>query len=75
MGCGCHKNAPRSGILRTSKEKDLLSGKNIIDKHSNQYLLISPIYDVYKDIIGYIAKSRTEETVKIFRKNIIKILD
>lgn len=75
MGCGCNKNVPSPRYSRSSKEVDSLSGKNIMDKHSNVYLLISPIYDVYKDIIGYIAKNQTGETVRIFRKNIIKILD
>jgi len=74
MGCGCSKGPNRPKIDH-KKEPDKLAGKNVLDINNNILLINAPIYDVYKDIIGYIAKDRDGKVVRIFAKNVIKVLD
>lgn len=76
MGCGCGTTANNNLRVSSSGEKYLdLTGKMIIDKSGNQLLIISPIFDSYKDIIGYTAKRLDQSTVRIFAKDIEKVLD
>jgi len=76
MGCGCGadltSNSPNTSYR---KQKDVLSGKLILDHNNNQLLIISPIYDTYGDIVGYIAKDMNGNSVRIFAKNVVKILE
>lgn len=76
MGCGCGadmtNNSPNTSY---KKQKDVLSGKLILDHNNNQLLITAPIYDTYGDIVGYIAKDMSGNTVRIFAKNVVKILE
>jgi len=74
MGCGCSKNKGQA-IERTSKQNDDLTGKMILDNNDVQMLVTSPIYDSYKDIVGYSAKTLEGKVVRIFAKNVQKILE
>ncbi len=76
MGCGC--GASTDTNLRISSQGDTyqdLTGKMILDKSSNQLLILGPIFDSYKDIIGYTAKTLDQRTIRIFAKDVEKVLD
>ena len=75
MGCGCKRNTVASPSPLKSKEEDNLSGKVIVDQSNRELLVLSPIYDSYRDIIGYITKDDSGNTIRIFSKNITKVLD
>lgn len=75
MGCGCNKKAGSATTTQTTKQYDDLSGKFILDTNGNKLLVISPIYDSYKDIVGYTAKDEQGNSLRIFAKNVQKILD
>lgn len=77
MGCGCNKNSTFQNDIssRKSIKKNKLINKTVEDKNGNVLLVISNIDDVYGDTIGYITKNKSGETIRIFAKNIQKILD
>jgi len=75
MGCGCNKGSRNATTTQTTKQYDDLSGKFILDTNGNKLLVISPIYDAYKDIVGYTAKDEQGNSLRIFAKNVQKILD
>lgn len=75
MGCGCNKGSRSETSTQTTKQYDDLSGKFILDTQGNKFLVTSPIYDAYKDIVGYIVKDEQGNSLRIFAKNVQKILD
>ncbi len=75
MGCGCNKGSRSETNTQTTKQYDDLSGKFILDTQGNKFLVTSPIYDAYKDIVGYTVKDEQENSLRIFAKNVQKILD
>jgi hypothetical protein len=76
MGCGCNK---RAGVTQTSTQTknqyDDLTGKFILDTSGNKLLVTLPIYDAYKDVVGYTVKNEDGNSLRIFAKNVQKILD
>jgi hypothetical protein len=73
MGCGCNKKRNLSSAkpsLSAEKSGSDLTGSWVIDNKDRKLLVISPIYDSYNDIIGYITKDESQNTVRIFSKNI-----
>ncbi len=75
MGCGCNKGSRSETSTQTTKQYDDLSGKFILDTQGNKFLVTSPIYDAYKDIVGYTVKDEQGNSLRIFAKNVQKILD
>jgi len=75
MGCGCGEK--RLVEIKTTRQvkKNELVNRRIVDVNGNELLVISPIQDVYGDVIGYITKNNDGNTVRIFAKNVQKILD
>ena len=75
MSCNC-ESAESYYQPSTSyrKQKDKISGKWVLDVHQRRLYAESPIYDVYGDIVGYITKNESGDTIRIFAKNISKIL-
>jgi hypothetical protein len=59
----------------TPKVKSRIIDKWIVDHIGRTLLISSPIYDTYNDIIGYVTKDTNGNVVRIFEKNIQKILD
>lgn len=57
------------------KRKSTIINKWIMDDKGRKLLISSPIYDSYNDIIGYVAKNENSEVIRIFEKNIKKIID
>ena len=57
------------------KKKSTITNKWVLDDKGRKLLVSRPIYDSYNDIIGYITKKETGEVIRIFEKNIKKILD
>ena len=53
----------------------MISGKWIIDVQERRLYVDSPIYDVYGDIVGYITKNESGDVVRIFSKNVVKIIE
>jgi hypothetical protein len=51
-----------------------MSGKWILDVQNRELYLENPIYDVYGDIIGYITKNKSDDIIRIFARNIVKII-
>ena len=73
--CGCNKNiSSYEQVPSTRKQQDTMSGKWILDVQNRDLYLESPIYDVYGDIIGYITKNKSSDTIRIFSKNIVQII-
>ena len=73
MGCGCNKRknlAASKPRAAAEKESASLVGTWVIDNHDRRLLVTDPIYDTYNDIIGYITKDQSQNTVRIFSKNI-----
>lgn len=75
MGCGCNKRIAAEVTASQLREKDELSGKMIVDDANRELLVISPIYDPHKDIIGYVTKDTSGQYSRIFSNNITKVLD
>lgn len=74
--CGCNKSSQTDSPIRTqSKEVTDLLNKWIVDNSGRKLLVQSPIYDVYNDIIGFITKSEKDSVVRIFKKNVVQVLD
>ena len=57
------------------KEKSKILNKWILDSSNRKLLINSPIYDSYNDIIGYVTKTEEGSTLRIFSKNIKRILE
>ncbi len=81
MGCGCTKEfggSTPTGTQRISSKGESyvdLTGKMVEDKNGNQLLVLDPIFDAYKDVIGYTVKTLDQRTLRIFAKDIQKVLD
>jgi hypothetical protein len=76
MGCGCNNKVNLVDLESSRKIKsNQLVNKRIVDVNGNELLVISPIQDVYGDVIGYITKNEEGKTVRIFAKNVQKILN
>jgi len=76
MGCGCNKKAGVSQKdAQIKKQYDDLTGKFILDTSDNKLLVTSPIYDAYKDVVGYTVKNEDGNSLRIFAKNVQKILE
>ena len=75
MGCGC-EGQKRLVNLETTRSirKDDLVNKRIVDTSGKELLVVSPIQDFYGDVIGYITKDFGGNTIRIFAKNVQKIL-
>ena len=74
MSCNCGTQDSYEPNYSYRKKKDKLSGKWILDVQERKLYVESPIYDVYGDIIGYITKNESGDLIRIFSKNIAKIL-
>jgi hypothetical protein len=74
MSCKCGTENSYEPNYSYRKKKDKVSGKWIIDVQERKLYAESPIYDVYGDIVGYITKNETGDLIRIFSKNISKIL-
>lgn len=73
--CGCNGNINvYEQVPNTRKQQDTMSGKWVLDIQNRELYLESPIYDVYGDIIGYITKNKSANTIRIFSKNIVQII-
>jgi len=59
----------------TPKAKSKILDKWVMDNLGRTLLISSPIYDTYNDIIGYVTKDKNGDTIRIFERNIKKILD
>lgn len=74
--CGCGSRVPIDIDERTyPKEISQILNKWVLDNHDRKLLIQSPIYDVYNDIIGYITKNESGNTIRIFAKNVKTVLD
>ena len=72
--CGAPDTNYRDYRIGPKKESKILN-KWILDNHGRKLLINSPIYDTYNDIIGYVTKDKNGDTIRIFERNIKKILD
>jgi len=57
------------------KAKSKIIDKWVVDNMGRNLLISSPIYDSYNDIIGYVTKDTVGNTIRIFERNIKKILE
>lgn len=57
------------------KEVSQIDNKWVVDNLERKLLINSAIHDIYGDIIGYVAKNESGNTIRIFKKNIKQILD
>jgi len=75
--CNCGNNINIDDYIKRnhSKEVSKIINKWIIDNMGRKLLIQEPIYDIYNDIIGYITKTETKETIRIFANNIKQILE
>lgn len=74
--CGCGRNANTDLVQRShSKEVSTILDKWIKDNLGRKLLVKEPIYDVANDIVGYITESESGNTIRIFRKNVIQVLE
>lgn len=76
MGCGCGNQQTIINLEKTRRvRKDELVNKRIVDTSGKELLVVSPIPDIYGDVIGYITKDSGGNTIRIFAKNVQKILE
>jgi hypothetical protein len=74
--CGCAGKAQAEvTITRQAKQESPLLNKWILDSMDRKLLVQSSIYDVQNDIIGFITVNESGNTVRIFSKNVKKVLD
>lgn len=74
--CNCEEN--RRNISYSNhykKEESLIDNKFILDNLNRELLVQSPIHDVYGDIIGYVTKNKEGNIIRIFKKNVKKIIN
>ena len=74
MSCNCDSYTSYEPNYSYRKQKDRISGKWVIDVQNRKLFAQSPIYDVYGDIVGYITKNEEGDTIRIFSKNVAKII-
>jgi len=74
MSCDCGTENYYESNYSYRKKKDKLSGKWVLDVQNRKLYVESPIYDVYGDIVGYITKNESGDLIRIFAKNVSKIL-
>lgn len=76
MGCGCNKNrnVTKPTSVSTTQQENL-TGKFVLDQSNRKLLIIEPIFDSYRDIIGYVTKDESQNTIRIFTKNITEVLE
>jgi len=74
MGCNCESSSSYEINYSYRKQKDRISGKWVLDVQGRKLYAEKPIYDVYGDIVGYITKTESGDTIRIFAKNISQIL-
>jgi hypothetical protein len=75
MSCNCISAGSYQPNYSYRKEKDKISGRWILDVHDRKLYAEKPIYDVYGDIVGYITKNESGDVIRIFSKNIVKIVN
>ena len=75
MGCGCTSNNANLRVSSKGETYQDLTGKMVLDGSGNELLVLDPIFDAYKDIIGYTVKTLDQKTIRIFAKDIQKVLD
>lgn len=73
--CGSHINIDEHIRANVPKEISTIINKWVVDNMSRKLLIQEPIYDIYNDIIGYIAKTEDKKTIRIFANNIKQILE
>ena len=74
MSCNCDSPGSYEPLTTYRKQKDKVSGKWVMDVQDRKLYAQSPIYDVYGDIVGYITKNENDDVIRIFSRNIVKIL-
>lgn len=74
MSCNCESYESYEPLTSYRKQKDKVSGKWVIDVQNRKLYAQSPIYDVYGDIVGYITKNEEGDTIRIFSRNIAKVI-
>jgi hypothetical protein len=75
MSCNCGSPSSYEPNYSYRKKKDKISGKWIMDVQERKLYAETPIYDVYGDIVGYITKNESGDVIRIFSKNIVKIVN
>ncbi len=75
--CDCGDPSINIGDRKMSHTKEIsqILNKWVLDNLDRKLLIQDPIYDGYKDIIGYITKNEKGNIVRIFSHNIKIILD
>ena len=76
--CDCGSNINVDDHIKggnAPKEISKILNKWIIDNMNRKLLIQEPIYDIYNDIIGYVAKTEDKKTIRIFANNIKQILE
>jgi hypothetical protein len=75
--CDCGDPSINLGNIKKdhSKEISQILNKWVLDNLDRKLLIQEPIYDGYRDIIGYITKNEKGNIVRIFSHNIKIILD
>jgi hypothetical protein len=75
--CNCGDPSINIGDSKRNHTKEVsqILNKWIFDNLDRRLLIQEPIYDAYKDIIGYITKNEKGNIVRIFSHNIKIILD
>lgn len=75
MSCNCGSfESFYEPLTSYRKQKDRISGKWVLDVQERKLYVDKPIYDVYGDIVGYITKNESGDTIRIFSNKISKIL-
>ena len=74
MSCNCSPQNSYEPVNSYRKQKDRIGGKWVEDVQGRTLYAESPIYDVYGDIVGYITKNDKGDTIRIFAKNISRII-
>lgn len=73
MSCNCGSQNSYEPVNSYRKQKDVISGKWVLDIQGRRLFVDSPIYDVYGDIVGYITKNEAGDVARIFAKNVSQI--
>jgi hypothetical protein len=75
MSCNCSPQNSYEPVTTYRKAKDTVSGKWVLDVQERRLYVDKPIYDVYGDIVGYITKNENGDVIRIFSKNVVKIIE
>jgi hypothetical protein len=75
MSCNCLSQNSYEPVTTYRKAKDTVSGKWVLDVQERRLYVDKPIYDVYGDIVGYITKNENGDVIRIFSKNVVKIIE